>query len=969
MRLAATSIRSTNSRASARRAARLLLIVLIAGLAAAAIGQRSMFGAVPDDALRGDGEFFEKSVRPLLAEHCYKCHGPAVEEVEGGLRFSSREAVLAGGDSGPAAVEGKPDQSLLIEAIRHDGLKMPPDGKLSSNQIDVLRRWIALGVPWPAGDAAQSHLATDDDTPSRGLSAAWQERLAAGRRHWSFQGVKKLAPRATENAWAQTDVDRFILATLDANGLSPSPLAERAVLIRRVTFDLTGLPPTPDEVDQFLGDTSPDAWPQLVDRLLASPRYGERWARHWLDVARYADTKGYVLFEEATFPWAYTYRDYVIRSLNEDLPYDRFIVEQLAADRLPLAGDKRALAAMGFLTLGNVFISNPHDVIDDRIDVVMRGFQGLTVTCARCHDHKFDPIPTRDYYSLYGVFASSTSPLVPPLLEPPPATPEYEAFAKELAVREQSLAAYVDRKYTELEQSARTRIAEYLLAANALRDKPPTDDFMFIADASDLNPAMIVRWQAYLARSRRTKEPVFAIWHALADLPAADFSSQAAALLAGFAEPQRATQVNSLILAAVLAKPPTNLAELAARYAEVLSAIDGEWREHVDKAQQESHPPAPLEEPPREALHRVFYGADSPVILQRTPIGDLDLLPDRGSQEERNKLLGAVEKWRATGAGAPPRAMSLEDQPHPYTPHVFVRGNPNNPREAVPRRFLHVLSAGEPQSFADGSGRLELAQAIANRDNPLTARVLVNRVWQHHFGAGLVRTPSDFGTRGEPPTHPELLDYLAATFMEQGWSLKQLHRHILNSAAYRQASADRPDCLAVDPTNRLLWKFPRLRLEFECLRDSMLHVSGRLAPTLYGPPNGDLTNAAGTRRTIYSSIDRLNLPGLLRSFDFPSPDSSNPQRDVTSVPQQALFFMNHGFPQTAASAIIGRTEIAADGAVDARVERLYRLLFARPPDAEELTAAREFLGAMPAGGLWVRYAQGLLMSNEFAFID
>jgi hypothetical protein len=938
--------------------------VLLLAIACCAIGQRSSLGEAPDAT-----EFFEKSVRPLLAEHCYKCHGPAVEEVEGGLRLSSREAVLAGGDSGPAAVEGKPDQSLLIEAVRHGNLKMPPDAKLSSNQIDVLRQWIAMGVPWPAGDTEPTRSPPADESPSHGLSAAWQERLATGRRHWSFQPIQKPVAPASENAWAQTDVDRFVLAALDAKGLTPSPAAERAVLIRRLTFDLTGLPPTPEEVEQFLADTSPDAWSKLVDRLLASPRYGERWARHWLDVARYADTKGYVLFEEANYPWAYTYRDYVIRSLNEDLPFDQFVVEQIAADRLRLGDDKRPLAAMGFLTLGNVFMSNPHDVIDDRIDVVMRGFQGLTVTCARCHDHKFDPIPTRDYYSLYGVFASSVAPLVPPLFEPPPATPEYEAFVKELAVREQSLAAYVDRKYTELEQSARTRIAEYLLAANALRDKPPTDDFMLLADGGDLNPEMIIRWQAYLERTRRTKQPVFAIWHALADVPDADFPSQAAAQLARYADGEHSADVNSLILAAVRAKPPTNLAELAARCAEVLTAIDSEWQQQVERARQESRPAMPWDEPEREALRQVFYGPGSPAVLQRTPIGDLGLLPDRASQGERNKLLGAVEQWRATGAGAPPRAMSLEDRPQPYAPRVFVRGNPNNLREAVPRQFLHVLSPDKPQPFVQGSGRLELARTIASRDNPLTARVIVNRLWQHHFGAGLVRTPSDFGFRGEPPTHPELLDYLAATFMDEGWSLKQLHRRILNSATYRQASTDRPDCQGADPENRLLWKFPRLRLEFECLRDSMLFVSGRLAPTLYGPPNGDLTNTGGTRRTIYCSIDRLNLPGLLRSFDFPNPDSSSPQRDVTSVPQQALFLMNHGFPQTAASAVIGRPEIAADGAIDSRVERLYRLLFARSPDADELTATREYLGATPDGNSWVRYAQGLLMSNEFTFVD
>ena len=317
-----------------------------------------------------------------------------------------------------------------------------------------------------------------------------------------------------------------------------------------------------------------------------------------------------------------------------------------------------------------------------------RGLLGLTVTCARCHDHKFDPIPTRDYYSLYGVFASSTSPLVPPLFEPPPATSEYETFAKELATREQSLAAYVDRKYGELEQSSRTRASEYLLAAGALRDKPPTDDFMFIADASDLNPAMIVRWQAYLARSRRTKEPVFAIWHAMADLPAADFSSQAAALLAGFAEPQRPAEVNPLILAAVVAKPPANLAELAARYAEVLSEIDGEWQKRVEKAKQASHPPAPLEEHEREALRHVFYGADSPAILQRSPIGDLDLLPDRGSQEERNKLLGAVEKWRATGAGAAARHVARRSAASPCSARFRAR----QPQQSARGRAAPVLT-------------------------------------------------------------------------------------------------------------------------------------------------------------------------------------------------------------------------------------------------------------------------------------
>ena len=915
-------------------------------------------------------EFFEKQVRPLLVARCYKCHGPA-DEAKGGLRLVSRDAVLAGGDSGPAVVEGKPDESLLFEAVKHDGLKMPPDGKLADQEIAALRKWIELGAPWPAGEALPAADASSNESaPAGELSPAWRERIAEGRKHWSFRPVTKPPIPAVKNAdWPQSEIDRFLLATLEAKGLSPSPPAERAALLRRVTFDLIGLPPTPEEVDDFIRDESPQAWAKVVDRLLASPHYGERWGRHWLDVARYADTKGYVLFQEPTYPWAYAYRDYVIRALNEDLPYDRFLVEQLAADRLPLGEDKRPLAAMGFLTIGPAFM-NEHDRLDDQIDVVMRGLQGLTVSCARCHDHKFDPIPTRDYYSLYGVMASSVEPVVPPLFEPPPATPEYEAFTKELTTREQALAAYVDKKYAELEQSVRARLAEYLLAADAARNKPATDEFMLIADGADLNPVMISRWQAYLERSRRTKEPVFALWHALAALPEAEFSVRAPQEIARFAAPEMAGKVNALVLAAVVAKPPATLAELAARYGEVLAAIDAEWSERLKQATTGiSPPPTALDDPLRQALRQVYYAAESPCTLQRSPVGDLALLPDRASQGERNKLLTAVEQWRATGAGAPPRAMSLEDRPTLYEPRVFGRGNPSNLREAVPRQFLYVLSADKPQPFAIGSGRLELAQAIADRNNPLTARVMVNRVWLHHFGAGLVHTPSDFGLRGEPPTHPELLDYLAAAFMDDGWSLKKLHRRILLSAAYQQASADRAESQAADPENRLLWKFPRQRLEFEPLRDSLLAAAGRLDGKLFGPANQDLANPEATRRTIYSSIDRLNMPGVLRTFDFPNPDSSNPQRDLTAVPQQGLFLMNHALVQTAARRLIERAEVASRNSQEANVDQLYRLLFARHADADEIAAAKEFLGAAPSTQTWYEYAQGLLMTNEFAFLD
>jgi len=391
------------------------------------------------DANAADAEFFEKEIRPLLVERCYQCHGN-LKEPKGGLALTSREAVLKGGESGPAAVAGRPQESRLMAAVNYDGLEMPPEGeKLNAAQIARLSRWVERGLPWP-------------DVDSRSLekmrAAAERERIAAARRgFWSFQQVRNPPlPAVRDTAWPRTAVDRFVLAELEQHGLAPSPPADRRTLLRRLTFDLIGLPPTPQESDDFLRDEASDALERVVDRLLASPHYGERWGRHWLDVARYADTRGYALFQDASFPWSYTYRDYVVRSLNEDLPYDRFVVEQLAADRLPLAADKRALTALGFLTLGNSFLNNQQDVIDDRIDVVTRGLLGLTVSCARCHDHKFDPIPTKDYYSLYGVLASSAEPTIPPLFEEPPRTEAYAAFAAQLAERERKLTANRDTK-------------------------------------------------------------------------------------------------------------------------------------------------------------------------------------------------------------------------------------------------------------------------------------------------------------------------------------------------------------------------------------------------------------------------------------------------------------------------------------------------------------------------------------------
>jgi hypothetical protein len=596
-------------------------------------------------------------------------------------------------------------------------------------------------------------------------------------------------------------VDAFILARLEAKGLKPAPPADRRTLVRRVTFDLTGLPPTAQEVAAFEADASPDAFAKVVDRLLASPAYGERWGRHWLDVARYADTKGYVFTEERRFPYAYTYRNYVIRAFNEDLPYDRFILEQLAADRMPHGEDSRPLAAMGFLTLGRRFLNNVHDIIDDRIDVVSRGLLGLTVACARCHDHKYDPIPQKDYYSLYGVFASSVEPKELPLVGGPDRTPAYDAFEKELHQRQEAVAKYQEEHKAEL-----------------------------------------------AARNRKFRDGLRA--------------------------------------------------------------------------------------------------------LQKK-----------------------VDELNATSPAAPPRAMVLEDRARPVTPHVFLRGNPNNPGTKVPRQFIQILAGASRRPFQDGSGRLELARAIASKENPLTARVLVNRVWQHHFGAGLVRTPGDFGLRSEPPTHPELLDYLAWRFMEDGWSIKKLHRLILLSRVYQQQNVADPETVRVDPENRLLGAMNRRRLEFEALRDALLAVSGKLDRTRGGRAVDLFTAPFTGRRTVYGFIDRQNLPGVLRTFDFASPDSTTARRYQTTVPQQALFLLNSPFVMEQSRLLVARTEVAGCPEPEARIQQLYRLVYARAAAPEEVALGLRFLDdadpapRAPALTAWEQYAQVLLLANEFMFVD
>ena len=673
-------------------------------------------------------DFFESHIRPVLVAKCYECHSQAASSLKGGLSLDSAAAVLRGGDTGPVIVPHKPEESVLLAALRYETYEMPPSGKLPDEVVADFDRWIAMGAPDPRGEETGEILSRES---------------ASGKDHWAFHPpVQPRLPLVANDGWPRIEIDRFILEQLEMRGLAPSMAAAPREMLRRLFYDLVGLPPSADEMAAFAADPSETHYGQIVDQLLDSPRFGERWGRHWLDLARYADTKGYLFEEDRTYPGAYKYRDWVIGSFNGDLPYDRFLVAQLAADQLD---DPTFAPAMGFLTLGRRFLNDPHDIADDRIDVVSRGMLGLTVACARCHDHKYAPISQSEYYGFYGVFSSSKE------------TPR------------------------------------------------------------DGEPPMLVEGDA-----------------------------------------------------------------------------------------------------PADAA-------------------------------------------------------------------IFLRGNPGNPGPKAPRQFLACLSEATQEPFKTGSGRLELAQAIASSDNPLTARVWVNRVWDYLLGRPLVGTPSDFGARSDPPSHPELLDWLATTFMDDGWSTKRLIRRIVLSSTYRQSSAAGNESLEVDPENRWLSHATRSRLDLEAFRDSLLVAAGRLDETM-GGPSVQLTTAPFTaRRSVYGYIERQNLPAFFRTFDFANPNAHTPLRAETVSPQQALFALNSPFVWQQAQFLAERSErpvvdsesTKSEPREATRIVRMFRFTYGRDPTPDELFEASAFVSAesqdQSAEALpsvrWAELAQVLLMSNEFVFVD
>lgn len=863
-------------------------------------------------------EFFERSIRPILVGRCLECHG--AKKQESGLRLDSREGMVQGGDRGPAFNVDDPGKSLFLTAIhRRDDLEMPPEEPLGQKEVESLAHWIELGAPWPARDEA-----------TKGSGPAGP--------HWAFEPVRRPPlPDAPPGTVAENEIDLFLASARGAKGITESPLADRRTLARRASYDLTGLPPTGEEIEAFAEDESADAYERMLDRLLASPHHGERWARHWLDVARYSDTKGYVYAREERF-WlhAWAYRDWVVQALNADMPYDRFVLLQLAADQL---GTTEDLPAMGYLTLGRRFLGVTHDIIDDRIDVTTRGLLGLTVACARCHDHKFDPIPTKDYYSLYGVFKNGVERLGD-LRGGEEDQPEGEAFRAGLEERQKKLDETMARRRREAADRARARVADYLLAQLEM-EKYPEEGFDQVLQATDLIPATVRRWRDYLARG---DENVFAPWRAFAALPAERFEEEsprvASELRAQGELPER--------VASLLDPPPKSMRELAERYGAMLVEVRDRWKAKLEVADAPgTSAPISSDDPEEEKLRQVLYGIESPCEPPDEMVIDVEWYVTTDVCVELWKLQGDVDRWIIQSPLPVYQPVVLVDRQHPTETRVFRRGNPAQATDVAPRRFLELFVGKDAPQFKQGSGRAELAEAITNAGNPLTGRVLVNRVWSNHFGAGLVRTPSDFGRRAEAPSHPELLDWLASDFVEEGWGLKRLHRQMMTTRAYRLSSEGpaspeaRETARVVDPENRLLGHANRRRLSFEEMRDSILSASESLDSAMGGKPASLFAEPAPTRRTLYGLVDREFFPTVLRAFDFANPDLHIPQRSETTVPQQSLFFLNHPIVVAAAEKLARRVEdVSSD---EEAVDVLYRAVLRRSASAEELQLAVSML--------------------------
>jgi len=909
-------------------------------------------------------EYFEKKVRPVLVARCQPCHNSKVKTA--GLDLETGAGFVHGGASGPLISKDKLDDSRLLHVVSYvERVKMPPTGKLHPDELTAITEWVKGGGAWPGAPAIVAEAAV-----STGLSPSGTRIHGAGiqdteRKFWSFQPVVDPAVPGVKNAgWVRNPIDRFILAKLEEKGLKPAAPASKSVLLRRATYDLSGLPPTEKELDAFLSDASPNAFEKVVDRLLASPRYGEKWGRQWLDVARYADSTGND--EDHRYPYAWRYRDYVINAFNSDMPYDQFVREQVAGDLMPAANgaavNERGLVATGFLALGPKALAQPDkrkmivDVWDEQIDVTSRAFLGLTVACARCHDHKFDPIQTRDYYSMMGMFASTTdfadakSGVAKLLYVPLVEKKVYEDY--------KAGQGRFDRKRTEreiLEENSQLErnlklaphVAEYMLAAWKVRkEKAVAAD---VAKASGLDSRILDKWVKAL--EPEGAPPHYDAWMQARpeDLPgvAATYQKQYADKLDGWSK-----QVTK-------------------------------WREKAEKAlESNGTPPAkPSLDPERAPFFHAVYFEDGPFSADPKEFDKIY------GPEFAKKIEGMKKEESELKKSLPPEpAMACAVQDGPVVAQkVFIRGDYASEGEDAPKVFPQVLQRPDDPVVAQGSGRLELAQWLAGAKNPLTARVMVNRLWLGHFGEGIVRSPDNFGKMGERPTHPELLDWLASRFVESGWSVKRMQKLMMMYAAY-QMSSDVTS--SEDPENRLLSHFNRRRLNVEEIRDAMLAIDGsidyEMGGTLQKGFGTDGENSNGRlslnpekvkRRMVYIPLRRSNLASILNLFDFGDAVTPSGKRVLTNVAPQALFAMNSGFVQERADTL-AKQLLAAYPDEKARMTEAFRMILSRAPEPDEMDALFTYIARFrkkfPARSeevAWQSVSHILLASSEFFYLD
>jgi hypothetical protein len=892
-------------------------------------------------------EFFETRIRPLLVKNCFACHTNARS---GGLQLDSRESILKGGNSGPAVVPGDPDHSLLVQAVRHTQarLKMPPPGKLPETDIADLAAWVKAGAIW--GETAP---------PIAGTAKSGEYIITPRQKaFWAFQPVHKPAvPPVTDTTWPKNAIDRFILAKLEQNGLRPVAPADKRILLRRATLDLTGLPPTSQELDEFLSDSSPDAFAKVVDRLLASPHYGERWGRHWLDLARYADGK-LGASKDTPYRNAFRYRDWVIQAFNEDMPYDKFVKAQIAADLMPDKDREKLLPGLGFQSLG--------DGPDDEVDVSTRTFLAMTVGCARCHDHKYDPIPTRDYYSLLGIFKSSQDYQIP--LAPETEVAAYKEHKKKIDQQQEQIDDFVVKQSTDLGQLLVRKTARYLESAWKVLNG--NENCAARAAHDKLDPEILERWIQYLKDPNKDHPYLKARYEATArgdkvtsaevKRLAADFQALALSI---FDEKKAIDDRNYVKLGGAKGakdektRQYTNLESLPIEKYYL-------WRDLASEPYMRNGLVFP------GGVY--YYGFTSTLKKDFETRGgqmpepkDIDRFLQSEWKEYLVSMRAELTELKRTLPPEYPFLHALKDKSKPENTRVAIRGNPDELGEEAPRRFLQILSDGKAQPFTKGSGRLELAEAIADPSNPLTARVMVNRIWQWHFGRGIVASPGNFGLMGERPTHPELLDYLAARFIESGCSVKALHREIMLSAAYALSSLNIEPNAAKDPENRLLWRGNfQLRVDAEVLRDSLLAVAGQLDLKMGGAPK--LLTDDNRRRAVYGYIGRTELDPMLALFDFPSPNTTSEQRMVTAGPLQRLWFMNSSFVTQQAQNLADRLNNGAGLTDEQKIRTAYRLLFGRAATESEMQFGLQFLKESHS---WPVYAQALLCSSEFSSVN